>query len=81
MIEFGTKGTHEVKTSGWVGIDSIGEMHASHYDWLCIVRKRLTDETRQKDFLAQLNGVDWMVGGEKLSAEETAVAALASTLT
>ena len=51
-------------------IDSIGEMYASHHDWLCIVHKRLTQEMHQKDFLAQLNGEDWMVGGEKLSAEE-----------
>tara|TARA_B110001452_G_scaffold253073_1_gene243421 strand:+ start:1282 stop:2013 length:732 start_codon:yes stop_codon:yes gene_type:complete len=73
-IEFGTKDTHEVKASYWVDMDSIGEMYASHYDWLCIVRERLNDETRQKDLQAQLNGNDWMVDGEKLSAEEIAVA-------
>lgn len=73
-LDFGTKDTHEVKTSYWVDIDSIREMYASHYDWLCIVRQRLDDETRKKDALAQLNGVDCMADGEKLSAEEIAVA-------
>ena len=73
-IEFGTKDTHEVKTSYWVDMDSISEMYASHYDWLCIVRERLDEEMRQKDLQAQLNGDDWMVDGEKLSAEEIAVA-------
>ena len=49
-------------------------LHASHYDWLCIVRERLYEVMRQKDFQAQLNGDDWMVDGEKLSTEEIAVA-------
>eukprot|EP00966_Prymnesium_polylepis_P314350 7264084-Prymnesium_polylepis.1 len=57
-IEFGTKDTHEVKTSGWVDIDSIGEMYASHYNWLCIVRERLDEEMRQKDIRAPFNGDD-----------------------
>ena len=73
-IEFGTKDTHEVKASYWVDMDSIREMYASHYDWLCIVRERLDEGMRQKDLKAQLNSDDWMVDGEKLSAEEIAVA-------
>ena len=55
-------------------MDSIREMYASHYDWLCIVRERLDEGMRQKDLKAQLNSDDWMVDGEKLSAEEIAVA-------
>ena len=73
-IEFGTKDTHEVKTSYWVDMDSISEMYASHYEWLCIVRERLDDGMRQKDIHKQFHNDDWMVDGEKLSQEEIAVA-------
>lgn len=40
-IEFSIKDTDEIKKAGWVDIDSVQEMYASHYDWLCIVRDAL----------------------------------------